>query len=171
MKYASILFLASTLLALGASAASAHPGDRPDRDDDDSSWSGRGDRGDRGDRDDDSSWRDGWDDRSDGHNLDQRWDDFNDGARYTPDQRLRTFARQGYNVRQIRRMMVARTYQRIDARSRIIHGRFGYGWQARNKVARMRARELTRLENRMRWVSSRYVAYVRPAAPHRRAWR
>lgn len=167
MKYASILFLASTLLALSAASASAHPGDRYERDNA-SSWR------DRGDRDDDSSWRDGWDDRSDGQSLEQRWDDFDDGARYAPAERLRLLARQGYTVRQIRRMMVARTYQRIDARSRLIHARFGYGWRARNKINRMRSRELARLERRMRWVSTRYVAYVRPVAPrypHRHAWR
>ena len=63
---------------------------------------------------------------------------------------------------------------RIHARARVIHARFGYGPHARNLVARMRARELARLDARMRWVTTRYVAYVRPAHPqrgHRHAWR
>ncbi|MCA9513550.1 MAG: hypothetical protein KC635_01255 [Myxococcales bacterium] len=157
-KRSTILLLASALLLLGASAASARPGDRHDRD------RGR----------DDASWSDGWDDRADDYTLEHRWDDFDDGARLSPDQRLRAFARQGYSVRQIRRIMIARTNHRIHARARVIHARFGYGPHARNLVARMRARELARLDARMRWVTTRYVAYVRPAHPqrgHRHAWR
>ncbi|TNF22958.1 MAG: hypothetical protein EP329_28050 [Deltaproteobacteria bacterium] len=135
----------TSLMTLGlfAGTASARPGDRGDRGD---RW-GQHNPGNDG-RDNDG---DGWVDEYD-ENTSYAMPDFERRVRHGQ-----------MTFREVRRFMRMRMQDRIAEKTMRIHARFGYNRIAYRKIARMKARERARFQNRLAVVRARFDQIHREA--------